>query len=85
MGVAFRLFFRHLTEVDWTVARDTFELKFALINALKALNVTSGNPLSSGIAATIGKRVAQINMPRKMEQLARPEIITTNIEAKKLL
>ena len=60
-----------MNSTNKTVARDTFELKFALINSLKALNVTSGNPLSSGIAATIGRRVAQINMPRKMEQLAR--------------
>ena len=57
-----------------TVARDTLELKFALTNSLKVLNVRSGNPHSSGIAATIGKRGAQINMPRKIEQLAKQEI-----------
>ena len=67
-----------------TVARDTFELKFAFINSLKALNVRSGNPCSFGMAATIGKRGAQIYMPRNIEQLAKPEIMQ-NIEAKKLL
>jgi hypothetical protein len=71
-----------VNKTNKTVARDTFELKFALTNLLKDLNVRSGNPHFSGIAATIGKRGAKINIPRKIEQLAKLDIIMPNIEAK---